>query len=110
MLKIQAAFTQCKFSRKVHRLRRFSRSRLNWRERKKKLSIVDCQTIIGRANHVKKTNWWQFRGIFLFDDCKGWVLPKVLTKGAFVPLSSFGAQFSLERGHLKMLLHNFILM
>ena len=47
-------------------------------------AIVDCQTIIGRANHVKKTNWWQFRGIFLFDDCEGCVLPKVLTKGAFV--------------------------
>ena len=61
-------------------------------------AIVDCQTIIGRANHVKKTNWWQFRGIFLFDDCKGWVLPKVLTKGAFVPLSSFFlAQLGFKR-------------
>ena len=37
------------------------------------------------------------------------MLPKVLTKGAFVPLSSFGAQLSLERGHLKMTLYECML-
>ena len=61
-------------------------------------AIVDCQTIIGRANHVKKTNWWQFRGIFLFDDCKGWVLPKVLTKGAFVLPSAKEARAVRSQG------------